>query len=211
MKFIKYCLFFSFMIYIFQGPLAKYQKKNIYIGNMKENSKRNLEEENEYDTYMILYFKEDCNYSYGFQNSFRNNINYIINRNNNAKYQNEDFLIINKGFGIELHFNKKVNDLSYFFCDSYDDNMKYLESIDLSKFDTSLVIDMQSMFKGCSSLKSIDFSNFNASLVNNMRSMFYGCRSLKSIDLSHFDTSLVTDISYMFYECELLESSYLSN
>ena len=35
---------------------------------------------NQYDSYMVLYFKEDCNYSKGFKNNYRKNISFIINR-----------------------------------------------------------------------------------------------------------------------------------
>ncbi|MBQ4206999.1 MAG: BspA family leucine-rich repeat surface protein, partial [Clostridia bacterium] len=57
---------------------------------------------------------------------------------------------------------------------------------------------MYEMFYGCSGLKSLDLSKFNTSLVNDMNNMFYGCENLESLDLSNFDTSLVTNMNNMF-------------
>ena len=58
-------------------------------------------------------------------------------------------------------------------------NYSSFESIDLSSFNTSNVIDMSCMFSGCSSLKSIDLSSFNTSNVIDMTLMFSNCSSLK--------------------------------
>ena len=70
-----------------------------------------MEEQKEYDSYMLLYFKEDCNYSRGFKNEYRNNISFIINRKNNSKLKSEDELIISKDICIEIHFDKNINNL----------------------------------------------------------------------------------------------------
>ena len=86
-----------------------------------------------------------------------------------------------------------------------------LKSINLLYFNTSSVINMNSLFEGCSKLESIDLSNFETSLVNSMSRMFYGCNNLKSINFSSFDTSSVVDMSYMFYQCNSIESLDLSN
>jgi len=90
-------------------------------------------------------------------------------------------------------------DLSEMFM--YCNNM---ESIDLSKLDTSQVTNMRYMFYGCESLPSLDVSKFDTSQVTNMYSMFVDCESLPSLDLSNFDTSQVTDMSFMFYDCSSL-------
>ncbi|MCM1553816.1 MAG: BspA family leucine-rich repeat surface protein, partial [Butyrivibrio sp.] len=81
-----------------------------------------------------------------------------------------------------------------------------LESLDLSGFDTSNVLNMTHMFCGCSSLTSIDLSGLDTSNVTNMCSMFCGCSSLTSLDLSGFDTSSVTDMCSMFGSCSGLSS-----
>ena len=88
---------------------------------------------------------------------------------------------------------------------------KSLSSLDLSKTDTSNVIDMISMFGGCNNLNSLDLSSFNTGNVTNMGSMFHGCESLSSLDLSSFNTSNVTNMNYMFYCCSSLSSLDLSS
>ena len=80
-----------------------------------------------------------------------------------------------------------------------------INEIDLSKFDTSLLTEMQYVFYGCNSLTSINFNNCNTSKVNNMYAMFYGCSLLKSLDLTYFDTSLVTNMVSMFHNCSSLK------
>ena len=156
--------------------------------NANEQFKRNLNDDN----YMILYFNQDCSYPNGFvktnnyflslfDNVYRNDVDFIIISNNkNKKYaKNEGFNVV-KGCGVEIHFNEAVKGLSGFFDAFYDINMKYLSFVDLSNFDTSQVIYMNSMLYGCSSLESLDLSNFDTSKVTNMRSMFYNCSSLES-------------------------------
>ena len=81
-----------------------------------------------------------------------------------------------------------------------------LTSLDVSKFDTSQVTDMNAMFLGCSSLISLDVSKFDTSQVTDMKYMFYKCSSLTSLDVSNFDTSQVTNMSAMFLECSGLTS-----
>ena len=80
----------------------------------------------------------------------------------------------------------------------------YLESIDLSRFDTSSVIYMNSMFYGCSRLSELDVSKFDTSNVKDMSSMFSRCSNLSKLDLSKFDTSNVKKMIEMFYICSNL-------
>ena len=68
--------------------------------------------------------------------------------------------------------------------------------------DTSSVVNMELMFRGCSSLTSVPL--FDTSKVLYTGSMFYGCTSLKSIPF--FNTSKVTNMSSMFRECSSLTS-----
>ena len=79
------------------------------------NIQRNLNEVDEYDTYMVLYFKQDCNYSEGFNNGFRNDISFIINTETNTRLSSAQQLIIHKNFGIEIHFNRTIQNLRNFF------------------------------------------------------------------------------------------------
>jgi len=50
-------------------------------------------------------------------------------------------------------------------------------------------------------LKELNLSNFNTQNVINMKSMFYGCSSLKELNLSNFNTINVTDMESMFKGC----------
>ena len=100
-----------------------------------------------------------------------------------------------------LEISKNIKDLSCFFK-----HFKNLEEIDLSKFDTTNVTDMESMFEDCESLKEINFHDtFNTKNVTNMKYMFRNCKNLQKIDLSKFDTTNVTDMVYMFENCKKLQ------
>ena len=75
-----------------------------------------------------------------------------------------------------------------------------LTSIDISKFNTNKVIDMDNMFYNCASLKIINFS-FNTNEVKYMNRMFEGCTQLSSLNINNFDTSKVLSMQYMFSGC----------
>ena len=112
---------------------------------------------------------------------------------------------------------KKENNITYVFKKDYIDINKMfkkcssLTSINLSNFNTSNVTHMASMFESCSSLTSINLSNFNTHKIIDMSAMFYDCYSLTSIDLSNFNTNNVTNMHAMFCGCSLLTSINLSN
>ena len=67
------------------------------------------------------------------------------------------------------------------------------------------VIDMSSLFQGCSSLKELNLSHFFTDKVTDISKMFSGCSSLKSINLSSFNTTNVNNMKHMFKECESLK------
>ena len=83
--------------------------------------------------------------------------------------------------------------------------------LDVSKFDTSNVQDMNNMFNTCYSLTSLDVSNWDTSNVKDMGFMFYYCSYLTQLNLSNFDTSNVTNMERMFCSCQLLTSLDTSN
>ena len=68
--------------------------------------------------------------------------------------------------------------------------------------------DMDSLFSGCKSLISLpDISKWDTSNVINMNWLFSGCESLISLpDISKWDTSNVTNMNWLFYKCESLIS-----
>lgn len=84
------------------------------------------------------------------------------------------------------------------------------EVIGLENLNTAQVIDMNSMFEGCSALTHLDLSSFNTARVRDMCSMFQGCRSLKALDLSSFNGSAVEDLQNMFADCTALTHLDLS-
>ena len=209
MKILLFIIILHFFIlegFSFARNIPKYKRTNKYITNKA--FPRNLEDDN----YIIIIFNQDCYYSSGFLNIKRHNIDYIINEENkNIQYTSTQTLNIHKGYKIEIHFNNDINDLNFFFSRYYDPYMRYLESIDFTNFNSTLVSDISGMFEGCNSLKFINFLNFDTSNILDMNITFHGCSSLESIDLSKFDTSKVTNMGHMFYNCSSLKSIDLSN
>ena len=66
------------------------------------------------------------------------------------------------------------------------DHLYKLEYLEIY-FNTSLVTNMNYMFKECYKLTSLDVSNFDTSSVEVMESMFYGCQNLVSINVTNFN------------------------
>jgi len=83
-----------------------------------------------------------------------------------------------------------------------------LTHLDLSSFNTARVRYMCSMFQGCSSLKALDLSSFNVSAVDNMSSMFSDCTALTQLDLSYFNPKKVTTLYRIFFNCRELTTIY---
>ena len=86
---------------------------------------------------------------------------------------------------------------SYFF-----DGMNSLESVDMSRADTSRVTDMGGMFYNCTSLQDVNLNNIDVTGVTSVGSMFYNCNSIEEIDLSCFSgTNSVQSVYYTFEYC----------
>jgi len=104
-------------------------------------------------------------------------------------------------------------DSSYMFGSS--DSSKCfvkLETIEgINNLDTSIVANMNHMFRGCSRLTALDLSSFNTSNVSGMEYMFHLCKKLKTVDMSGFDTRKVKTLRAMFYECGNLETIDISS
>ena len=83
-------------------------------------------------------------------------------------------------------------------------NLDNIISIDLSKFDSSQLVDMSEMFSGCTELKFINFTNFDVSNVEKMDQLFYNCINLTSLDLSSFFTNSLISMESMFQNDESL-------
>ena len=96
----------------------------------------------------------------------------------------------------------KLITYNVYYMNNMFDNCKSLKFLDLSDFDTSNVITLKGIFKGCESLKSIKgLNNFNAKNVLDFSEMFSSCSSLTSLDISNFNTSKANDLSFMFNKC----------
>ena len=61
------------------------------------------------------------------------------------------------------------------------------------------------MFRGCSSLESLDLSSFDTTNLIDATAMFFRCSSLKLLDLSLFDTTNLKFKNYMFNLCNSIE------
>lgn len=87
-----------------------------------------------------------------------------------------------------------------------------IESVDMSTWDTSGVIDMSYMFNYCTSLTSVDMSSLDLSAVMDMSFMFNYCISLTSVgDTSEWDMSNVRSIKALFQNCPLLTGLNVTN
>ena len=76
-----------------------------------------------------------------------------------------------------------------------------VQILDLSKWDTSNVTDMSSMFERLYKIKKLDVSSFDTSHVTTMKNMFvyFGSYSdFDTLDLRNFDVSRVTDLDSLF-------------
>ena len=161
--------------------------------------------------YMIVYYDYEVEYPDGFQNKFRNDIFFIINRELGDKLNSSASFNIYEGNKIVIYFNSPIKTLESFFDINYDSNVENILSIDFTHFDFSEITDMNNMFTGCNSLESIIFPDITSSKINNMHHMFFGCSQLLSVNLSVFNTEEVTDMSYMFYDCSSLQYINFSN
>ena len=75
------------------------------------------------------------------------------------------------------------------FSDSYE-----LTSLDVSKFNTSNVVNFQSMFRGCENLRFLDISNFITNKAKEMSFMFNRCWKLEFLDFTNFNTQYCDNI-----------------
>ncbi len=79
-----------------------------------------------------------------------------------------------------------------------------LDSLDVTGFNTSMVIDFEYMFWACSSLPVINVSSLNTTNAASMKQMFSQCCAIQYLDLSGFDTSGVADMKAMFWKSNAL-------
>ena len=118
-------LIFYLILLIFSITVSSGNHLSNHKGKLRKNTKRNLEGESGYVNYILIYFKENCNYQQ-FNNIYRTEISFIINKENNANLTSKETLIIHKGFGIEIYFNNSITNLESFFSRALDENMQFL-------------------------------------------------------------------------------------
>lgn len=75
---------------------------------------------------------------------------------------------------------------------------------DISKWNVSNVIDMESMFSNCTNF-NCDISGWDVGKVENMHYMFWGCEKFNQ-DLSDWNVSNVKFKSDMFNKCPIEEN-----
>ncbi len=86
-----------------------------------------------------------------------------------------------------------------------------LETIDLSRYNTSQVISMAALFNACSNLKNIVYGDeFSTANVKNMDWMFSSA-AIDTLDLSNWNTSQVTNMSNFCRSCPNLQSVILGD
>ena len=186
-KFFNSRKYFSFLrLYIisfinYTLILSGFNKRNILFELSEITLKTN-------GTRIIKIFSDNFFKDYNQCDIYINNILQNETKNEyNFSYQKDEINIVKITWNITL--STAIN----MFSGCY----KIIE-IDLSKFESSNIINMGKMFFGCTSLISINLSGFNTSKVKYMTYMFCDLKSITSIDLSSFDTSNVIAMSSMF-------------
>ena len=165
--------------------------------------------------YIIIHYSKDTIYENGFlieDEDFENNrehIEFILN--NGSFIYPKQYLEIKGGSNIKISLSKNIKSLAHFFDSKYDKNVLNISSTDFTYFDSTLITDMNSLFKGCNNLNSVMISNMNTKKVTNMSYLFSGCSQLQLIDLSSFNTENVIDMTEMFSGCVNLKYLDLIN
>lgn len=85
------------------------------------------------------------------------------------------------------------------------ENCKNLETVDISKWDTSNIEYFNRMFSGCHKLTEINLAGWNTDKLKFLAYMFNECFNLKRVDLTGFDTSNVISFNALFESCTSLE------
>ena len=119
-------------------------------------------------------------------------------------YNKKAIKIENDILTIKLKIINEMKDMRYMFSEC----TSLLKLPDISKIDTSKIINMECMFNNCTSLLSLpDISNWNTSNVTNMAYMFNNCSSLLSLpNISSWNTSNLIYINGIFDNCSSLKS-----
>lgn len=83
--------------------------------------------------------------------------------------------------------------------------LKYIHTFD-ARDSYLLNNSLDSLFENCEYLNTVEISNWNTDIVTSCSSMFRGCTALNSLFLEMWDTRNITDTSYMFYNCSRIDT-----
>ena len=85
-----------------------------------------------------------------------------------------------------------------------------IETIDLSKWNVSNLVDIEKMFALCQNLLYANLSNWNVKNIENTHHMFYFCSRMKSVTLSWQCNSSIKNMNGMFKDCSSLKAIDIS-
>ena len=127
-------------------------------------------------------------------NRIRNLENYdFYNNNNNITYKQANFGILK----LNISFNKPLSTMFNLFK-----NCKDLTEVDLTKFNSKEIVNMNSSFLNCEKLFNLDFTNFNSTNVESMDNTFENCINLPGLNLSSFRSSKLKSMKNTFKNCK---------
>lgn len=121
------------------------------------------------------------------------------------------YIVDDGNSGFELNVISKYEIIAPAYLARFFNDFTNLESIDLSNFNTSRVVNMFYLFADSSNLKNVNVELLKTNNTKNMNSMFLNCSGLQEINLSNFDTSKVEYMNSMFQGCTGLEKLQLSS
>ena len=162
-----------------------------------------------YENYMILYYGQEVEYTFGYSNEFRKDISFIMNGDINKT--ETDPLNIAAGTKIEIYFSSPPKSFESFFDRIYDENVEYITSVDLSHLDLTVTTSFAFMFYQCFSLKSVIPPKIPSLKLVTMESMFEGCTSMISFFISNYYTKSVTNMDSLLSNCKSMKVIDLSN
>ena len=110
-----------------------------------------------------------------------------------------------------LTFTKDFDTSNVIDMESLFSKSRGLIELNIDYFNTNNVISIESMFESCEVLKNINLSNFNTHKLINMDYVFVSCYSLTKLDLSSLDTSNVRTMEFLMDYCKSLKELNLNN
>ena len=138
----------------------------------------------ETSNYIKVYFGEKSYYQNGFKTkSINSRKGIIFVKYLNHFYKEDQELNIEANEEITIYLSTDIVSLNNFFDVENDPNVNYMQKIEFSGLDASLITDMSSMFKGLNSLILLDLGNFNMEKVSLANNMFSEFENLKYINL----------------------------